>query len=173
MQSQKIALYACQRDIRNYMMGKTWLWWQIWMTLKPNLKCTKFAFYKAEAEQKIAIAVANIDSAIADCNKVKDAHAQLSVDKNEVLNALNSGGNVDEELSTKIEKLDKNKNDLSKQVDGTSSLLRFLEDNKRASEQSGGKIRREMEKVRDEMKEMDNTIEKTGEDIVTRTRSGP
>ena len=69
---------------------------------------------------------ANIDSAIADCNKVKDAHAQLSVDKNEVLNALNSGGNVDEELSTKIEKLDKNKNDLSKQVDGTRSQLRSL-----------------------------------------------
>merc|ERR1719438_354825 len=168
MQSQKIALYACQRVIRNYMMGKTWLWWQIWMTLKPNLKCTKFAFYKAEAEQKIAIAEANIDSAIADCNKVKDAHAQLSVDKDEVLNALNSGGNVVKELSAKIEKLDKNKNDLSKQVDGTSSQLRSLEDDKRASEQSGGEIRREMEKVRDEMKEMDNTIEKTGEDIVTK-----
>ena len=84
-----------------------------------NLKCTKFAFYNAEAEQKIAIAEANIDSAIADCNKVKDAHAQLSVDK--ILAALNSGGNELKELSAKIENLDKNKKDLSKQADGTSS----------------------------------------------------
>ena len=35
------------------MIGKTWLWWQIWLALKPNLKCTKFAQYKAEYEEKI------------------------------------------------------------------------------------------------------------------------
>merc|ERR1711915_1120031 len=56
MQDQKMALYCCQRTIRNYMIGKTWLWWQIWLALKPNLKCTKFAQYKAEYEEKIAIA---------------------------------------------------------------------------------------------------------------------
>merc|ERR1712223_1474172 len=168
MQDQKIALYACQRAIRNYMTGKTWLWWQIWMTLKPNLKCTKFAQYKAEYEQKIAIAEANIDSAVADCNKVKDVHAKLSADKDEVVRALDSGGDVVKELSNKIDKLEKNKNDLSKQVDGTNSQLRSLEDQKRASEQSGGKLRRDMEKVRDEMKDMDCTIEKSNEDIVTK-----
>merc|ERR1712180_130185 len=74
-QDQKLALYCCQRTIRNYMIGKTWKWWQIWMALKPNLKCTKFAQYKAEYEEKIAIAEANIGKAIADCNKVKEAHA--------------------------------------------------------------------------------------------------
>merc|ERR1719336_1507388 len=168
MQDQKIALYCCQRTIRNYMVGKTWLWWQIWMALKPNLKCTKFAQYKAEYEQKIAIAEANIDSAVADCNKVKDVHAKLSADKDEVLRALDSGGDVVKELSNKIDKLEKSKNDLSKSVDGTNSQLRSLEDQKRASEQSGGKLRRDMEKVRDEMKDMDCTIEKSEEDIVTK-----
>ena len=138
------------------------------MTLKPNLKCTKFAQYKAEYEQKIAIAEANIDSAVADCNKVKDVHAKLSADKDEVVRALDSGGDVVKELSNKIDKLEKNKNDLSKQVDGTNSQLRSLEDQKRASEQSGGKLRRDMEKVRDEMKDMDCTIEKSNEDIVTK-----
>merc|ERR1712029_6566 len=166
-QEQKMALYCCQRSIRNYMIGKTWLWWQIWMTLKPNLKCTKFAQYKAEYEQKIAVAEANIDQAVADCNKVKDAHSKLSADKDEVLRALDSGGDVVKELSNKIDKLEKSKNDLSKQVDGTNNQLRSLEDHKRATEQTGGKIRREMEKVRDEMKDMDCTIEKSEEDIVT------
>merc|ERR1712227_396497 len=168
MQDQKIALYCCQRTIRNYMVGKTWLWWQIWMALKPNLKCTKFAQYKAEYEQKIAIAEANIDQAVADCNKVKDAHSKLSADKDEVLRALDSGGDVVKELSNKIDKLEKSKNDLSKQVDGTNNQLRSLGDHKRATEQTGGKIRREMEKVRDEMKDMDCTIEKSEEDIVTK-----
>merc|ERR1719225_2521709 len=168
MQDQKIALYACQRAIRNYMTGKTWLWWQIWMTLKPNLKCTKFAQYKAEYEEKIAIAEANIDKAVAECNKVKGVHAELAKDKEEVLRALDSGGDVVKELSTKIEKLEKNKNDLSKQVDGTNSQIRSVEDQKRATEQSGGKLRRDMEKMRDEMKDLDCNIDKSEEDIVTK-----
>merc|ERR1719400_1564625 len=167
-QDQKLALYCCQRTIRNYMIGKTWKWWQIWMALKPNLKCTKFAQYKAEYEQKIAIAEANIDQAVADCNKVKDAHAQLEVEKGEVVRALESGGDVVKELSAKIERLEKNKNDLSKQVDGTNSQIRTVEDLKRATEQSGGKVRRDMEKMRDEMKDLECNIEKSDEDIVTK-----
>merc|ERR1712073_71720 len=70
MQDQKLALYCLQRTIRNYRIGKTWLWWTLWLSVKPNLKCTKFAQYKAEYEEKIAIAEANIDKAVAECNKV-------------------------------------------------------------------------------------------------------
>merc|ERR1712020_255638 len=60
LKERKMALYCAQRTIRNYYIGKTWLWWQLWLALKPNLKCTKFAQYKAEYEEKIAIAEANI-----------------------------------------------------------------------------------------------------------------
>merc|ERR1719312_47214 len=168
MQDQKMALYCCQRTIRNYMIGKTWLWWQIWLALKPNLKCTKFAQYKAEYEEKIAIAEANIDKAVAECNKVKGVHAELAKDKEEVLRALDSGGDVVKELADKIDKLEKSKNDLAKQVEQTGSKIRAEEDQRRASEQTGGKIRKEMEKLKDDMKDMDCNIEKSEEDVVTK-----
>merc|ERR1712102_217685 len=71
LQDQKLSLYCLQRTIRNYYIGKTWLWWQMYTNLKPQLKCSKFAQYKAEYEEKIAIAEANIDKAVAECNKVK------------------------------------------------------------------------------------------------------
>ena len=29
MQDQKLSLYCLQRTIRNYYIGKTWLWWQV------------------------------------------------------------------------------------------------------------------------------------------------
>merc|ERR1712002_355800 len=74
LQDQKLALYCCQRTIRNYYIGKTWLWWHIWTAIKPNLKCTQFSKYKAEYEEKIEIATANIDKAIADRQKVQSAH---------------------------------------------------------------------------------------------------
>ena len=36
LQDQKMALYACQRAIRSYMMAKTWLWLQLWLSIKLN-----------------------------------------------------------------------------------------------------------------------------------------
>merc|ERR1712121_327566 len=60
LQDQKLALYCCQRTIRNYYIGKTWLWWHIWTAIKPNLKCTQFGKSKQEYEDKIATAEAHI-----------------------------------------------------------------------------------------------------------------
>merc|ERR1711899_80392 len=88
LQDQKLALYACQRAIRAYMMSKTWKWMQIWLAIKPNLKCTQFGKYKKEYEDKIAVAEANIDKAIAECNAVVDVHTKLSAEKNELVLAL-------------------------------------------------------------------------------------
>merc|ERR1711971_333842 len=81
LQAQKLALYCLQRTIRNYYIGKTWLWWQLWLAIKPNLKCTKFAQYKAEYEEKIALADAHIDKALADRKRVEAVHAQLANQK--------------------------------------------------------------------------------------------
>ena len=53
LQDQKLALYSCQRAIKTFMIAKTWLWMQIWLAIKPNLKCTQFGKYKKEYEDKI------------------------------------------------------------------------------------------------------------------------
>ena len=80
--------------IRSYMMAKTWLWLQLWLSIKPNLKCTQFGKYKKEYEEKIAIAEANIDKAVADCSAVVEIHTKLSAEKNELVLALASGGSA-------------------------------------------------------------------------------
>merc|ERR1711981_1076606 len=101
LQDRKLALYCCQRAIRNYYIGKTWQWWQLWLGVKPKLKCTKFAQYKAEYEEKIALAEANIDKAIADCNKVKSVYERLLAAKNEYVLALQSGGSAVQDIIDK------------------------------------------------------------------------
>merc|ERR1719479_303579 len=81
LQDQKLALYCCQRSIRMLMISKTWKWMQIWMAIKPNLKCTQFGKYKKEYEDKIALAEANIDKAIAECDAVVAVHDRLANEK--------------------------------------------------------------------------------------------
>merc|ERR1711935_245483 len=128
LQDQKLSLYCLQRTIRNYYIGKTWPWWQLYLAIKPNLKCTKFAQYKAEYEEKIAIAEANIDKAISECNQTKDAHGKLSVDKEDVIRSLESGGDVVKELIDKTNRIEAMRNDLQKQLNETNARIHGEED---------------------------------------------
>merc|ERR1712226_1595969 len=124
MQDQKLALYCLQRTIRNYYIGKTWLWWQLWLAVKPNLKCTKFAQYKAEYEEKIAIAEANIDAALADRKKVEAVHATLSAQKNELTLALQSGGSAVQDIIDKTNRVEAMAADVQKQLEEVNNRVK-------------------------------------------------
>merc|ERR1712213_60174 len=128
LQDQKLALYCLQRTIRNFRIGKTWLWWQLWLAIKPNLKCTKFAQYKAEYEEKIAIAEANIDKALADRKKVEAVHATLSAQKNELVLALQSGGSAVQDIIDKTNRVESMAADVQKQLEEVNNRIKGEKD---------------------------------------------
>merc|ERR1712073_82839 len=168
LQDQKLALYCLQRTIRNYYIGKTWLWWQLWLAIKPNLKCTKFAQYKAEYEEKIAIAEANIDKAIAECNKVKAVYDRLSNEKNELVLALQSGGSAVQEIIDKTNRIEGMKNDLQKQLDETNGRIRGEEDQISNLESQASKVRSEADRLKGEVKQLEQQMEACEEDKMTK-----
>merc|ERR1711963_131492 len=168
LQDQKLALYCLQRTIRNYYIGKTWLWWQLWLAIKPNLKCTKFAQYKAEYEEKIAIAEANIDKAIAECNKVKAVYEKLSAEKNELVLALQSGGSAVQDIIDKTNRIEAMKNDLQKQMDETQARIRGEEDAIASLEAQCAKVKADADKLQGDVKTLESTLEATEEDKMTK-----
>merc|ERR1711899_292641 len=168
LQDQKLALYCAQRTIRNYYIGKVWLWWQLWLLIKPSLKCTKFAQYKAEYEEKIAIAEANIDKAIADCTKTKTVYERLSNEKNELVLALQSGGSAVQDIIDKTNRIEAMKNDLQKQLDETNKRIQGEEDAIATLESGAGKVRSEADKLKGEIKTLESTMEACGEDKMTK-----
>merc|ERR1711997_160093 len=129
-----------QRTIRNYHIGRTWLWWQLWLAIKPNLKCSKFAQYKAEYEEKIAVAEANIDKAIAECNKVKAVYERVSNEKNELVLALQSGGSAVQDIIDKTNRIEAMKNDLQKQLSETNAGVKGEEEHKDAINPPADKV---------------------------------
>jgi len=168
MQDQKLALFCMQRTIRNYYIGKTWLWWQLWLALKPNLKCTKFAQYKAEYEDKIAVAEANIDKAIAECQKVTAEHDRLMNEKNDLTLALQSGGSAIQDIVDKTNRIEAMKNDLQKQVDDTNARIRNEEEVKSSILAQSGKIKNEADKLRGEIQDLETTLQNCEEDKSTK-----
>merc|ERR1719355_323034 len=140
MQDQKLALYCLQRTIRNYHIGKTWLWWTLWLAIKPNLKCTKFAQYKAEYEEKIAIAEAHIGKALADRTKVEAVHASLLAQKNELVLALQSGGSAVQEIIDKAVRVEAMAADVQKQVAEVNGRIKGEKEEKNLIGQAQSKV---------------------------------
>merc|ERR1712088_1273888 len=168
LQDQKLALYACQRAIRSYMMAKTWLWLQLWLAIKPNLKCTQFGKFKKEYEDKIAIAEANIDKAIADCSAVTDVHAKLSAEKNELVLALQGGSSAVQDIIDKTNRLEGTANDLKKQVDAVNARIKGEDEMINGIQNAGAKVTADACRLRDEIKNLEATIEKCEEDKSTK-----
>merc|ERR1712066_1090855 len=81
----------------------------------PNLKCTKFAQYKAEYEEKIAEAEAHIGKALDDRQKVETVHQSLLAQKNELVLALQSGGSAVQEIIDKAGRVEAMAADVQKQ----------------------------------------------------------
>merc|ERR1719264_1056467 len=124
LQDQKLALYSCQRAIRSYMMAKTWLWLQLWLAIKPNLRCSQFGKFKKEYEDKIAEAEANIDGAVQARSKVQAVYDGLAAQKNELQLALNSGGSAVQDMIDKAVRIENQAADVQKDLDQTNARIK-------------------------------------------------
>merc|ERR1719511_289805 len=168
LQDQKLALYACQRALRNMMIAKTWKWMQLWLAIKPNLKCTQFGKYKKEYEDKIALAEAHIDKAIAECDAVVAKHEGLCAEKAELQLALSSGGSAVQDIIDKTNRLEAAKEDLNKQVQDTMKRVKAEEELIDSINQSGTKVTADANRLRDQIKTLESTCVKCEEDKSTK-----
>merc|ERR1719402_429154 len=132
LQDQKMALYACQRAIRSYMMAKIWLW--LWLAIKPHLKCSQFGKFKAEYEAKIAEAEANMDTALAARSKVQAVYDGLAAQKNEIALALKSGGSAVQEIIDKAVRIENQAADVQKDLQQVNDRIKGEQSQKKALE---------------------------------------
>merc|ERR1711936_567096 len=168
LQDQKLALYSCQRALRSYQMAKTWKWLQLWMCIKPNLKCTQFSKYKKEFEDKIAEAEANIDSAIAAREKVSAVHNELANQKNDITLALKSGGSAVQDIIDKTVRIENQASDVQKELDETLKRVKGENDVKSGLEQQFSKINSAVSSLEAEIGTLDGTLRTAEQDRADR-----
>merc|ERR1711962_275737 len=158
LQDQKLSLYCLQRTIRNYYIGKTWLWWQLWLAIKPNLKCTKFAQYKAEYEDKIALAEANIDGALEERAKVQAVYDGLAGQKNELSLALKSGGSAVQEIIDKTTRIEGQAAEVQTELTGVQNRIKGEKQQKLALEGQIAKINSTVAQMEGEVKTQEGVL---------------
>merc|ERR1711931_324121 len=164
LQDQKLALYACQRAIRNYFTAKTWLWMQIWLAIKPTLKCTQFGKFKKEYEDKIALAEANIDGALEARSKVQAVYDGLAGQKNELSLALKSGGSAVQEIIDKTTRIEGQAAEVQNELTGVQTRIKGEKAQKVALEGQIGKINATVAQMEAEVQNQEGVLKSAEQD---------
>ena len=119
----KMGLLVAQRAIRGYMIGKTWLWWSLWLALKPGLKSGQFEEFKQQLAEKTQFAQDHLDEVIDQRDMSQEKHAQLTSEVNEIKVSLAGGTNAKEDLLSKITKLEDIKGGLQKEINALNTKI--------------------------------------------------
>ena len=164
LQDQKLALYACQRAIKTHMIAKTWLWMQIWLAIKPNLKCTQFGKFKKQYEDKIAEAEAHIDSALEARAKVQAVFDGLMGQKNELSLALKSGGSAVQDIIDKTTRIEAQAADVQKELEGVNARIKGEKAQKVALEGQIAKINSTVAQLEGEVKVAEDCLASAEQD---------
>ena len=124
MAERSMALLCIQRSIRSFLLGKNWHWWELWLSIKPNLRGNKFAELKKEFEEKIHVAATNIDTVEVECNQAIKESDNLAAEKSKYELALKDGGSIVSEVIEKTKRVEQVKTDLQKQVTEVKKQLK-------------------------------------------------
>merc|ERR1711933_633833 len=158
LQDQKLALYCCQRALRNRKVATTWKWMEIWLAIKPNLKCTQFSKFKADFENKIALAEANIGKALDDRAKVQKVHDTLVAAKTELSLALKSGGSAVQDIIDKTTRIEGQAADVEKQVSDVEKRVKGESQQKQSLEQQMQKVNSQASQIQGEVASLESTL---------------
>merc|ERR1719242_2202581 len=146
------------------MIAKTWLWMQIWLAIKPNLKCTQFGKFKKEYEDKIAEAEANIGQALDARAKVQAVFDGLMGQKNELSLALKSGGSAVQDIIDKTTRIEAQAADVQKELEGVNARIKGEKAQKVALEGQIAKINSTVAQLEGEVKVAEDCLASAEQD---------
>merc|ERR1719259_1479669 len=172
----KMGLLVAQRTIRNYMIGKKWLWWTLWLALKPG----RFEEFKTELAAKTTYAQEHLDEVIKEREEAEKKHARLVTEVDEIKVSFAGGTNAKQDLLDKISKLEDIKAGLQKEINILNQRITVENENieslneaLKKTESSQGNLAREMREcetklaqVQDEKADKDAQIKQMKEECL-------
>ena len=145
-------------------MAKTWPWMQIWLFIKPNLKCTQFLKFQTQFENQIAEAESNIGAATKEYDSVKQKHEMVITERDEMKKMLAGGADAVKDIVTKTESLEASLGDVQRQVEEVHKKVKAEEDLVANINQSTKAVSSSGDNMRKQIKELEKNLEKVDED---------
>merc|ERR1719341_20843 len=168
LRTQKIALLCVQRAIRNYMVGKLWPWWQLWLGVKPGLKCFHFAEIREQLEAKRSAAESKISAEKSAKEAAEGLHTQLVDQKEELERTLAGGSDSIRSIEAKVKKLEGEKKKVESDYNATNSRIQEEEETNSQLANSIRKQEQELKRKKDDIELMGLRLQKANDDKVTK-----
>merc|ERR1719495_2331536 len=168
LKTQKIALLCVQRAIRNFMAGKHWLWWKLWLSVKPDLRCFKFAEIRESLEAKRCEAESKINAEKAGRKNVEAINVRLEGEKKELEDKLAGGANILKDIQSKVSKIEAAKKQLEADFTNNTNKLNDEEETNNMLSNTLKKLRLEKKKKKEDTEMMELRLIKAQEDSVTK-----
>ena len=131
---------------------------EIWMAIKPNLKCTQFSNYKADFENNIALAEENIGKAIDDRAKVQKVHNTLVASKTKLQMAIEGGGSAVQDIIDKTKRVENMATDVEKQVSDVEKRAKGEIQHKQSLEQQMNKVNSQVAQIQGEVSSLESAL---------------
>ena len=154
----KYGLLVAQRTIRNFMIGKKWLWWTMWLALKPNLKSGNFELFKIELANKTQFAQDHLQEVITEREEAEKKHARITSEVDEIKVSLAGGLNAKDDLLQKIAKLDDIKAGLVKEINVLNNKINTENENIEALQEGLKKTESNQSSLGREMRECESRL---------------
>merc|ERR1712066_584149 len=154
----KYGLLVAQRTVRNFMIGKKWLWWTMWLALKPNLKSGNIEMFKIELANKTQFAQDHLEEVIKESEEAEKKHARITSEVDEIKVSLAGGVNAKEDLCNKINKLDDIKGGLQKEINALNTKVSMENENIEGLHEGLKKTETNQSSLGKEMRECENRL---------------
>merc|ERR1719232_199883 len=168
LKNQKVALLCVQRSIRNYMVGKQWLWWKLWMGVKPTLKCYHFEEIKQGLDAKKMEAESKISNEKTARKAAEAINQKLEEEKAELERTLAGGSDSIREIEEQVKRAENAKRQAESEVNNASRGLQEEEETNSQLSNGMKKLDQEMKRKKDEIEMMNLRLQKANDDKVTK-----
>merc|ERR1719483_1330307 len=140
------------------MIGKKWLWWTMWLALKPNLKSGNFEMFKIDLANKTQFAQDHLEEVIKEKEEAEKKHARILSEVDEIKVSLAGGTNAKEDLLNKITKLEDIKSGLQKEIAALHTKINAETENIESLQEGLKKTESNQSSLGNEMRECENRL---------------
>nr|VZI50304.1 unnamed protein product [Spirometra erinaceieuropaei] len=168
LQDQRTALSLIQRNIRKYLVLRTWPWWRLYTKVKPMLNIAR----QEEEMRKAAEELAKLKEEFEKMEKLKkeleEQNVTLLQQKNDIFLQLQTEQDSLADAEEKCSKLILQKADMESQIKELEDRLADEEDNVNGLEETKRKLAGEIDELKKDVEDLESSLQKAEQEKQTK-----
>ncbi|GIX99464.1 myosin heavy chain, muscle [Caerostris darwini] len=164
LQEQRVALLVIQRNLRKFLQLRNWLWYKLYIKVKPLLSMARVEDEMKELEDKLKKALESLEKEEKLRKDLEHQNVKLLQEKNDMFLQLDSERTGAGDLEERLAKTVSIKNDLEGQLQELQERLSSEEDAHTNLSSTKKKLEGEISNLKKELEDLQLVIQKAEQD---------